>query len=128
MREYQHKKRIKKATSSIWFSGIILFLTLILFSSILGLYQKKKQVLRLSQESNQELAQLEEKTSRISAQLSVLNTNHGQEQMIREKYNIKSPGENVIMVMDAEPSKNVIEVEHNDFLYSIKSFFTNLFD
>lgn len=128
MKEFQNKRKIKKVTSSIWFSGILLIFTCILLSSVLGLYQKKRQVLKLSQESQTELAKLQEKTVRVTNQLETLDTTHGKEQMIREKYNIKTEGEGVIIVMDPESKEEGIPVVKNDIWYSTKEFFRKLFD
>jgi cell division protein FtsB len=128
MKEFQNKRKIKKVTSSIWFSGILLIFTCILLSSVLGLYQKKRQVLKLSQESQTELAKLQEKTVRVTNQLETLDTTHGKEQMIREKYNIKTEGEGVIIVMDPELKEEGIPVVKKDIWYSTKEFFRKLFD
>lgn len=128
MREYQHKRKIRNIGMSAWFLGALLFITLVLLSSVSGLYQKKKQVIKLSNESKQELQTVQEKTDRINKQLEVIGTDHGREQLIREKYNVKTEGEQVIVVMDAAKVDEGIPIIQSDFWYTIKNFFMKLFD
>ena len=128
MREYQRRRKVKSITTSIWFLASLLFITLIIFSSVFGLYQKKKQVLKLNTESMAELNGLNQKTESISRESKILDTAHGQEKLIREKYNVKSEGEQVIVVMDQDKKIEGIKAVKTDIWYSVKNFFTSMFD
>lgn len=128
MREYQRRRKVKSITTSIWFLASLLFITLIIFSSVFGLYQKKKQVLKLNTESMAELNGLNQKTESINRESKILDTAHGQEKLIREKYNVKSEGEQVIVVMDQDKKIEGIKAVKTDIWYSVKNFFTSMFD
>ena len=128
MREFQQKKKISKVKNSIWLGAIVLFLTFILLSSVLELYQKKRQVLKLGDESRLELERLTEKSSEVSLKSALLDTPRGIEQMIREKYNIRKEGEQVVVIMDQEVKDEGIKVVKKDIWHSVKTFMKNLFD
>jgi cell division protein FtsB len=124
MKEFQHKKKIKKMTHSKWVLLGLLFVSFLLLSSSLSLYQRKQRVLKFQNESKVELSQILEKKDRIAKEMGSLDTERGKEYLIRTKYNLKTPGEEVIIVTDAERKGEGIQVVKRDIWYTI----THLFD
>lgn len=127
MKEFQHKKKIHNMTHSRYVLFALIFFTFILLTSIFDLFQKKRQVIKFQKESRVELQKIREKSELIEKEVNTLDTAYGQERLIREKYNVKTPGEGVIMVTDAEIQGEGIKVVKRDFWYTITSFFSDLF-
>jgi hypothetical protein len=124
MKEFQHKKKIHNITHSRYVLFALIFFTFILLTSIFDLFQKKRQVVKFQKESRIELQKIREKSELIEKEVNVLDTAYGQERLIREKYNVKTPGEGVIIVTDVETQGGGVKVVKRDFWYTI----THLFD
>ncbi len=123
MKEFQHKKKIKKVTHSKWVLLGAAFVSLLLLSSAFTMHKRKERVLKFQNESQMELKQILEKKERIRREMSALDSERGKEYLIRTKYNLKSPGEEVIIVTDAQQKSEGVPVVKRDFWYSITHLF-----
>lgn len=103
--------------------GVLVLFTCLLFSSIYSLHVKKKQMSILRDEAKNELAKIDKKTGDVTADMQVLDTVHGREKIIREKYNVKKPGERVIVVSDPSQKEDGVKATKTDIWYSITHFF-----
>ncbi len=124
MKEFQQKKKIKKITHSKWVVAVLVFFSFVLLNSVFDLYQKKSQVIKIQKELKTEKRRTEEKRDAIIKEMEALDTARGQEALIREKYNVKSPGEGVIIVTDQVDKGEGVAVVKHDIWYSI----THIFD
>lgn len=128
MREYQQKKKIKKlAKSKITLAVLALFCALLLSSSY-DLFQKKKQVLKRKAEAEYELNIAEKKKAEIGKELDKLSSVRGEERLIREKFNVKKEGEQVIVVMSKDNKGDDNKIIKLDLISRIKLFFQNIFN
>jgi cell division protein FtsB len=128
MKEFQQKKKIEKIKHSKVVMIVLVFFIFILCTSIIDLFQKKRQVLKLQKESRFELQKIQEKSAVIENEFSLLDTAQGKERLIREKYNVKTEGEGVVIVTDQEVANERIPVVRRDIWYSITQFFEGILD
>jgi cell division protein FtsB len=124
MKEFQQKKKIKNITHSRYVVFVLVFFIFILLSSVVDLYQKKQRVLKFQNESKIELARMSQKNAELNTDIETLSTERGRESLIRQKYNVKTPGEGVIVVTTEEIKGEGIAAVKTDFWYTI----THIFD
>ena len=124
MREFEHKRKIRKILSS---PLVLLPLAIILFFLIRGtwnIYLKNRDSgieLRLAEER---LARLEERQSVLAAGIDRLSTESGIEGEIRDRFQMAKEGEKAVVIVDA-PSKPVqLALPEESFLQKIWDFFT----
>ncbi len=115
MRKYQQKKKVKSILGSRLVLVVVSILTLLLLSSSYGLYTKKKRVATLRDQAKNELSSAEEKTVVLDGDIAEVDSPHGREKIMRQKFNIKKPGEEVIVVTDPEKEDDDVVVKKGVF-------------
>ena len=123
MKEFQQKKKRQKVTRSKWLLLGLVVVSLLLLSSSLSLHKRKERVLKFQNESQMELKEILEKKERIAKEMGSLDSDRGREHLIRTKYNVKTPGEEVIIVTDAEQKGEGVPVVKRDIWYTITHLF-----
>ncbi len=100
MLEFQQKRKVKR----IFHSKItILILLLVLFfvgRGVWKIYQKQVVTKENLEKVTDSLAKLQERESRLSSEITWLQTQAGTEAEIRERYGLIKPNEEVIVVID----------------------------
>ncbi|MDO8482592.1 MAG: septum formation initiator family protein [bacterium] len=124
MREFEHKRKIRKILSS---PLVLLPLAIILFFLIRGtwnIYIKNRDSgieLRLAEER---LARLEGRQSKLAAGIERLSTESGIEGEIRDRFQMAKDGERAIVIVE-EPKKIAdLPLPEKNFLQKIWNFFT----
>jgi hypothetical protein len=123
MKEFQQKKKRQKVTRSKWLLLALIIISLLLLSSSFRLHQRKERVLKFQKESQMELSEILEKKERIAKEMGALDSTRGREYLIRTKYNVKTPGEEVIIVTDADRKEEGVPVVKRDIWYTLTHLF-----
>jgi cell division protein FtsB len=123
MKEFQQKKKRQKVTRSKWLLLTLLVISFLLLSSSSSLHQRKARVLKFQKESQIELGEILEKKERIEKEMGSLDSERGREHLIRTKYNVKTPGEEVIIVTDADRKEEGVPVVKRDIWYTLTHLF-----
>lgn len=127
MKHFQQRKKKRRMMYSKWVAALLLFLTVVISGSVYDLYNKKKQVVKLKEVAETELANIKSKDENITKQIEILSTSRGKEEILRQKYNIKRQGESLIVVTDKEPEHEGIPVVEKTFLEEFKGFWGRVF-
>jgi len=102
MREFQDKRRWRRAVYSL---PVRLGLTLIIIAlagSIFRLYKKERQVGSERAILLEEVERLRARQEELLAEVEKLTTERGVEEELREKFNVVKPGEKVISLVANE--------------------------
>lgn len=103
MREFQERRLLRK----IIFSRFALFFlaTILVFLSYASakVYLRSRKAVEVNKTANQEMAALENKKIEMEALINRLKTESGAEEEIRNKFMLKKPGENMVVIVDEEP-------------------------
>lgn len=85
---------------------VILWLTFLVF----GIARKEEIARRAAGETRAELEALKEREEGLSATLSELSTERGQEATLRETYGVARPGEEVIIVVPSTEATTTLKL------------------
>ena len=124
MREFEHKRKVRRILSSPLVLLPLAVLLVFLVRGTWNIYVKNRDgiaELRLAQER---LARIEERQSTLSAGIEKLNTESGIEGEIRDRFQIAKEGEEVIVIVDAESEQKQLPMSQESFLQKIWNFFT----
>lgn len=123
MREFEHKRKVRKILSSPLVLLPLAILLIFLARGTWNIYVKNRDSaaeLRLAEER---LARLEERHKTLMAGVARLNTESGIEGEIRDRFQMAKEGERAVVIVDA-PSKPVqLELSEDGFLQKIWDFF-----
>ena len=102
MREFQERRLLRKIIFSrftlIFLAGILVFLV---YASV-KVYLRSRKAAGINEMVKQEMANLENKKNGMKALIDRLETETGAEEEIRNKFPVKKPGENMIVIVDEE--------------------------
>ena len=92
---------------------IILFCLVIFFSyKIIDLIRKDKETAHKKELILEQIDSLRQREFTLSKDITKLETQEGQEEIIREKYQVAKPNEKMVIIVDEEQkSNNLIEEE-----------------
>ena len=124
MREFEHKRKVRRILSSPLVLLPLAVLLVFLVRGTWNIYVKNRDgiaELRLAQER---LARIEERQSTLSAGIEKLNTESGIEGEIRDRFQMAKEGEEVIVIVDAESEQKQLPMSQESFLQKIWNFFT----
>ncbi len=92
--------------------------------SVIGSISKYTLAREKYKNSKEELEKLEENKQKLESSLSVLSTDFGEEQVIRDKFNVVREGEGLIVIIDEKESASNASQTRSGFA----SFWRSLFD
>lgn len=123
MREFERKKKIKKAL----YSRPVIFLLFIVLAFLIhatwNIY-KKQQISKIDlQEVKKESDGLALREAHLKDAVAYLNTDEGIEAEIRSKFRAVRPGEQVAVIIHNDVEKVLLPPEKKSFWMKIKSFF-----
>lgn len=110
------------------FYGILLALLIVIF--FLGLatwrvYEKNGEVKERYEVLSGHSSELEAKKQSLTEELKLLNEERGLDEAIREKYLLARPGEEVIIVVDKTPDREIQDQDEREgFLSAVKKWFS----
>ncbi len=121
MQEFQKKRKIRKILFSpavlVAFSVFLVFLS----SSTIRVYLRSRAASIKKEEFEQKLVNLEKRKSVLEGEIKRLQSKFGVENELREKFNLRKPGEKTLVIVD--------KAEKNDKMNSEKkseSFFQKI--
>jgi cell division protein FtsB len=128
MKEFQTKRRWRRMLFS-WPVAITLILAVVwLLSLIAREYLAVKIVKKEEARLEEKLTLLEEKNKTMEGLLKNINSASGLEKIIRERFNVKKPGEEVLVVLNKEEKKADGESAKQGFFVSLWLAVKNLFN
>ncbi len=101
MLEFREKKRFRGILSSKVTIGILVVLVALLGRGVWGIYSKQLIAVENRFEAERELAALAAREQFLESEVNKLTTENGIALEIREKYNVRKPGEEVVVIVDA---------------------------
>lgn len=123
MQNHPNKKKQKFWGS--WKCNILLVLVCILaIYSVIGSISKYTLAREKYKNSKEELEKLEANKDKLESSLTVLSTDFGEEQVIRDKFNVVREGEGLIVIIDEKESASSASQIGSGFA----SFWRSLFD
>lgn len=122
MREFSRKRKVRQIMFSV---PVLILLFIILFfvaKGSWGVYKKYSLSKNELENSQSDLALLEEKKKTIEAKIEKLNTETGVEKEIRSKFDVAREGEKLIVIVEDKITEEIV-VEEKGF---IGKFFTTI--
>lgn len=107
-------------------SLIVLFCLLVLFGyKIIDLIRTEKETAHKKEIILEEIANLRQRESALSNDISKLETKEGQEEVIREKYQVAKPNEKMVIIVDEQQEDLLPKTEDdkNGFIEWLKNIF-----
>jgi hypothetical protein len=111
VQEFREKKRWRKFLYSNWTVLGLLVIAVVLAKGTWGIYVKEQEAVRGRTEIENQVASLQARQVFLQAEVKKLGTESGVEREIREKFDVKKPGEDVVVIVNstttaAEPAKD----------------------
>ena len=126
MREFQDKRKTERLLYSRLTIIILLIILLLLARGTWNIYQKDLESVRDLDITNKQLADLQSRNNYLNGEVSKLQTTSGQEEEIREKFQVAQPGENVIIIVPTA-SQATTSVPSSSFAENVWRFIKNIF-
>ncbi|MBI2476446.1 MAG: septum formation initiator family protein [Candidatus Taylorbacteria bacterium] len=124
MREFEHKRKVRKILSSPWLLLPLAVVFFFLVKAVGNIYLKDRASAAELRSSQERLARLEDRQSRLAAATEKLKTESGIESEIRDRFQMAKPGEREIVIVESAPEQNQTAAVSRSFLQKIWDFFT----
>jgi hypothetical protein len=119
--------KFKKNNYRFWhspFALIIFFFVLVFFSyKMIDLFKKKNETEHKKELVLEEVNNLNNRKDLILEKIQRLETSIGEEEIIREKYQVVQEGEKMVIIVDEEPEEDSEEKERPSFFERLRDFF-----
>lgn len=105
---------------------IVFFVVLVLFGyKIIDLIQKERETAHKKELVLNQIDNLRQRENSFSKDISSLETEEGQEEIIREKYQVAKPNEKMVIIVDEEQVNPILKEEDNGhgFIEWLKNIF-----
>lgn len=100
MREFQEKRKIRKALFSRVVLAALFAILIFLSISTAGVYLKSRIAARKNEEMKQKAEELKKRKTDLEKEIARLQSGFGREQELREKFNLRKPGEKTLVIVD----------------------------
>lgn len=127
VQEFREKKTFRRLMESRLTLFFLVILVLVLSRSVFNIYMKERSAEIEKKSVLARAESLSEREAFLSKEVSKLKTENGIEQEIRDKYNVKRAGEEVIIIVDSTTTKQLEPIEKN-FLGRVADWFQSIFD
>ncbi len=104
MREFQERRYLKKIFLSRFVFFCLAVLLVFLAVSVTKSYKKSREAAALNKTVEDEIKDMNLKKNNLEANIERLKTSVGQEEELRKKFQIKKPGEEVLVIVDEGPA------------------------
>lgn len=114
---------------SFWHSPIALVLLLIFIGffsyNVIGLIEKNRTTSNKKDIALEKIDELKKRQNDLKQDIMKFDTEEGQEEIIREKYQVAKTGEKMVIIVDDKPIQNeqLENKENHGFFNWLKSFF-----
>ncbi len=127
MREFQHKRKVKKILYSWPVCLLLLVVVVLLIKPVWNVYWKKVESEKNIETVNQELVALKDREVQLSSQMNALNSDTGTEQEIRSKFNVAKEGEKMVIMVDQDKPEAMPVLKNQGFFQTIWNSFVKFF-
>ena len=124
MREFEHKRKVRRILSSPLVLLPLAVLLVFLVRGTWNIYLKNRDSCAELQLAEERLARLEERHKTLSAGIERLGTDSGIEGEIRERFQMAKDAEQAIVIVDAPSKPKQLPLPEESFLQKIWNFFT----
>lgn len=119
MTDYQVTQRKSK-----WFHSPIVLLVMVgvcifFASNMVTLIRKNKDTRILKEQATRELEELELRKQKLEQDIASLKSERGQEEVIRQNFQVTKEGEGVVVIIDNESSEQEVEKKPETFFQRI---------
>lgn len=121
----------KRNTSNFWYSPlflVVLFLIFIVFVyNVVGLIEKERETNKKKELILEQINSLQVREESLSSDIKKLDTKDGQEDLIREKFQVAKEGEKVVVIVDDKESVKIqnSDISRHNFWSWFKKFFVD---
>jgi len=123
MREFQAKKRIRKAIYSKITLFIILVFIVIIGRAAVSVFFKEQESFNNTVQAKKELTKLEDRQQLLNTEITRLSTEEGIEAEIRTKYNVAKYGEQFLVIVDTPETATTSKVVEKTWWEKFTGFF-----
>jgi len=129
MREFQKKRKIRRALFSPFTLSALALALAFLLASAAGVYRKSKMASLKSSEVRTKIERLKERKAELEKELSRLRSGFGREEELRKKFNLRKPGERVLIIADkgGKPKEKAPKANPPGFLSKVWQTLKNMF-
>ncbi len=129
MKEFQKKRKIRRALFSPAALTILALIFVFLLVSAAGVYRKSKMASSKSGEVKIKIERLKERKAELEEELNRLRSGFGREEELRKKFNLRKPGERVLIIADKDgkPKEKRPEANPPSFLSKVWRTLENIF-
>ncbi|MEK7606262.1 MAG: septum formation initiator family protein [Patescibacteria group bacterium] len=124
MEDFRHKQKMRRIMYSKTLFGVLAALLLLVIWKTWDIYQKQRLAAQALEESRVEYEELAERAQVLSEDLDTLNTPAGVEEVVRDRYGVAKPGEEVIILINDVSAQKESEDDEVGFWAKLKAFFT----
>jgi len=127
MHEFQQKQKIRRILYSRSSLIVAVIVTTFFLRGAWGVWQKQKESRAKLAETEVALVVAQNRQAVLSQNIERLNTTEGMEREIRERFSVKKPGEDVILVVESPEATTSITVESQSVWSKIELWFAGFF-
>lgn len=127
MHEFQQKQKIRRILYSRNSLIVIAIITTFFLRGAWGVWQKQKESEVKLKETEAALALAQNRQTVLTQNIERLNTQEGVEHEIRERFSVKKPGEDVILVVEPEQATSGEVTESKSSWSKVVSWFASFF-
>ena len=128
MKEFQRKRDFDKKLYSPISLVVLSIIAVLLIISTFKIYAKSRNARLKNEKTKAEVVELEKRRTEMEVEIAKTSTESGLEEELREKFNIKKPGEEVLTIMDKRPEDDKIDSgRERGFFNGIWEFLKNIF-
>lgn len=128
MKNFQERKKLEQTIFSFPVMGIILFFVVLAILGTINVLRTKSSLDREITRLKDEIAKTDKSRQDYETQMSSLQTTEGIDREARSRFNLKKPGEEVVLfVDDAKKETPPPESEVAGAYHAIQKWFKNIF-
>lgn len=127
MHEFQQKQKMRRILYSRNSLVVVAIITVLFLRGAWGVWQKQKESEAKLAETEAALVAAQNRQTTLTANIDRLNTQEGMEHEIRERFSVKKPGEDVILVVEPEQATTGEAFESKSTWSKISAWFAGFF-
>jgi cell division protein FtsB len=113
--EFTDKQKIRRFCYSKFTIGILILILIMMIPGVYGIYTKVSESSKDRKAAERELVDLQTREKMLLEKLEIGNSERGQEEQIREKFNVAKEGESVIILVEKPVPASTTVNEANVF-------------
>lgn len=102
MLKFYEKKSWRAALKTWWFVGLLSFVVLFLTFVVYDRFSIEREMSKRREEAEDRVYELSERKKQIEDKVEYLGSDRGMEAEMRRNFDVAQPGEQVVIILDAE--------------------------